>query len=897
LDAVPGYEILGVLGRGAMGVVYKARHERLNRVVALKMVRRGEFAGSEELLRFLAEAEAVARLQHPHIVQLFECGRHNGLPFFTLECIDGGSLASRLKETPLPPREAARVVEALARGIHCAHQHGIVHRDLKPANVLLASETPASGAREAPDETRSGGSRPPLAGMIPKITDFGLAKRVEAGPGLTLTGVILGTPSYMAPEQARGESKTVGPAADVYALGAILYECLTGRPPFKGPSSIDTLLQVLDDEPVPPTRMQPKTPGDLETICLKCLYKEPAKRYATAAELADDLRRFQAGEPILARPVRGWERAVKWARRRPAPAALAALCALLLLGLPALGLWYARHEGQRAEEAEAQRKEADEQRTEAGRERDRALKAERESYVQAAELAMQRGAWKTALPYLDKALSAGHADPIGLRLAKVRAWCALNEVPQAVQELQALEGQAGLTDRQKALVLLWQGDMAISLSAVHEAEGLLKVRQSLSHGLPPAEDAYARGLLADSSPEAVGYFQQALQADPFHPRANGACAMCLFTLGRVAEARDQVHFAERVFPEDPTFQVLHAMLLALGGKKEEAKKHVERAGAVLKDRGQVEMARTLVEFMDQGVYQSEGVLAGEESFARWLFRNGPGLAKIMLVAQGDRGKLGTPSKSPLLLPMPPTVFRALRALPASPQALRGGNPDQLSKTLAEAVRVHPEGILFHLYGIALAEQQRWSEAETAFLKAGDTPSIFPVRRAALFLAVAMEQIQSREAEPELRQKLRQRALQNTRKLVELSPLFPSHALELSQLAISMNELDLARRIIADWERQKPGDVNVQRRRMVVEYNGEAYGLALKAANKVLDRQPKDAEALAIRKAALEKLGARDDSGAVPYPRLKPHLFGSRLQPSSVHAPASRGSNWPLLADH
>jgi hypothetical protein len=350
LEAVPGYEILGELGRGAMGVVYRARHLRLNRVVALKMVRRGELAGSEELLRFLAEAETVARLQHPHIVQLFECGRHNGLPFFTLECIDGGSLASWLKEAPLSPREAARLVEGLARGCHCAHQHGIVHRDLKPGNVLLANTATAVEGRATPEGgMASADTCPPLDRAVPKLTDFGLAKRVEAGPGLTQTGVILGTPSYMAPEQARGESKKVGPAADVYALGAILYECLTGRPPFKGPTSLDTLLQVLHNDPVPPAQLQPRTPRDLETICLKCLHKEPSRRYATAEDLAEDLRRFQAGEPILARPVGRAERALKWARRRPAAAAL---LLSLVLGT-AVSTYFGVQANRRANEAEA----------------------------------------------------------------------------------------------------------------------------------------------------------------------------------------------------------------------------------------------------------------------------------------------------------------------------------------------------------------------------------------------------------------------------------------------------------------------------------------------------------------------------------------------------------------
>ena len=267
---VPGFEILGELGRGGMGVVYKARHMRLNRLVALKMVRAGALAGSEELVRFQAEAEAVAELQHPHIVQLHEVGDAEGQPFFCMEFVEGGSLDRRLNGTPLSSSAAARLVETLARAVHYAHQRGIVHRDLKPANILLVS-----GGHEPPDTLElSGGSRSPLADLEPKITDFGLAKRLEV-PGQTQSGDVLGTPSYMAPEQALGKAKAVGPATDVYALGAILYECLTGRPPFQSPTPLDTLWQVIHEEPLSPARLQPKVPHDLATICLKCLRKRP----------------------------------------------------------------------------------------------------------------------------------------------------------------------------------------------------------------------------------------------------------------------------------------------------------------------------------------------------------------------------------------------------------------------------------------------------------------------------------------------------------------------------------------------------------------------------------------------------------------------------------------------
>jgi WD40 repeat protein len=311
VPAIPGYEILGELGRGAMGVVYHARHVLLNRPCALKMILAGAHADAIASVRFLAEAEAVARLHHPNVVQIHHIGAAGGLPFLELEYVDGGSLDRCLDGTPWPARRAAALVEPLARGIAEAHRLGLVHRDLKPSNVLLS------------------------AGDLPKITDFGLAKALATDSGLTATGLILGTPSYMAPEQAGGRSKDVGPAADVYALGAILYELLTGRPPFRGATVLETLEQVKAAEPVPPSRLVPGLPRDAETIALECLQKEPARRYDTATALAEDLRRYQAGEPILARPVGAAERAWRWCRRNPATAGLLASLALLLTAVAA----------------------------------------------------------------------------------------------------------------------------------------------------------------------------------------------------------------------------------------------------------------------------------------------------------------------------------------------------------------------------------------------------------------------------------------------------------------------------------------------------------------------------------------------------------------------------------
>jgi WD40 repeat protein len=344
---VPGYEILGELGRGGMGVVYRAKQKGLNRLVALKMIRADAQAEPGRRARFQVEAQAVARLQHPHIIQVHEVGEADGCPYFSLELCPGGSLADRFTGQPQAPRDAAALVMAVAAAVQHAHEQGIVHRDLKPANVLLSfSGRSESGAGSAPL------SEQPLNECVPKITDFGLAKLLDVPSGQTESGAILGTPSYMAPEQAAGQVSSVGPPADVYALGAILYEALTGRPPFRAQTLLDTLLQVCAQEPVAVRQLQPGVPADLETICHKCLQKEPARRYASAAALADDLRRFLAGEPIRARPVGALERAGRWCRRNPLAATLAASAALSLVAGTAVATYFAFQASQRATLAE-----------------------------------------------------------------------------------------------------------------------------------------------------------------------------------------------------------------------------------------------------------------------------------------------------------------------------------------------------------------------------------------------------------------------------------------------------------------------------------------------------------------------------------------------------------------
>ncbi len=366
------YEILREIARGGMGVVFRARQASLNRTVALKMILAGQLADDNDVKRFHTEAEAAANLDHPGIVPIFEVGQHEGQHYFSMGFVDGKSLSQRLAEGPLPSREAAELIRRVSEAIEYAHQHGVIHRDLKPANILL-------------DQNGN-----------PRVTDFGLAKKLQGDSGLTGSGQIMGTPSYMPPEQAGGNRGDVGPAADVYALGATLYCLVTGRPPFQAATAMDTVIQVISDEPVPPRRLNTSIPRDLETICLKCLEKDTIKRYASAADFGGDLRRFLNGEPILARAVGRAERTWRWCRRNPLVAGLTGGIALALVLGTVVATYFAvlaHEEAGRANEAAG--KAIDESRRadqEAHRAHDQEQLSDRRRFI--AEMNLAQQAWQ-----------------------------------------------------------------------------------------------------------------------------------------------------------------------------------------------------------------------------------------------------------------------------------------------------------------------------------------------------------------------------------------------------------------------------------------------------------------------------------------------------------------------
>jgi eukaryotic-like serine/threonine-protein kinase len=353
---LPGYEIQKELGRGGMSVVYLAKQTLLDRLVALKMIVAGVDADPEYRFRLLQEARAVAQLHHPNIVAIYDVGEYEDRLFLSLEYVSGGSLHDRIDRTPQIPAAAAWLVETLARAMHYAHQNGIIHRDLKPANVLLERKLEIRNSKpekERADRISSFEFR--ISDFTPKVTDFGVAKLLNDVAGPTRTGAFVGTPSYMAPEQAGGKG-VIGPETDVYALGAILYELLTGRPPFWAANPLDTLLQVRFQEPVAPRTLQPAVPRDLETICLKCLQKDSTRRYSSSQDLAEDLRRFQAGEPIEARPPGPIERLRHSVRRHPVTTGLVAAL-LLAIGTGFAGLTYGYVAARNAFAAEAAKRQ------------------------------------------------------------------------------------------------------------------------------------------------------------------------------------------------------------------------------------------------------------------------------------------------------------------------------------------------------------------------------------------------------------------------------------------------------------------------------------------------------------------------------------------------------------
>jgi hypothetical protein len=872
-SSVAGYEIISLLGQGGMGIVYKARQIALQRVVALKMIRAGAHASEQDLKRFRTEAEAIARLEHPNIVQIHEIGEQGGLPFFSLEFCAGGSLEKKLSGTPLPAAEAAALLETLARAMQAAHDRGIIHRDLKPANILLASR-----GRESPAGGEAGDSRPRLA----KISDFGLAKKLDEH-GQTHSGAILGTPSYMAPEQASGKQDAVGPLSDVYSLGAILYECLTGRPPFRGATIVETLLMVQADDIIPPSRLNRNVPRDLETICLKCLEKDPARRYARAADLADDVQRYLDGRPIVARSASLFERAGKWCRRHPARAGLAgmgvALVAMLITGV--ILQWFAYQKLEAANEKESKARALAEQRA-------------HDNVVAAAREAVTRSDWNVAVANFDSAIQDKRDDQLQLRVERLRCLFDFDHRPRLVAELDDLRQRTDLGPL-ASLVKLHHGDYLMSdASKAAEARGLIREALKEPEALTDADRAYAEGLLADNAADALRCYRLAIARNAFHHRALSALATGLLFTGQFDEARRQVDFMRRHHPRDPVSSFVLIWISILEGDEEAGREELKWLKSLLaQDRGAqveaffVEMRKAL----DTMVAVELGKLDWPAAILR-LFGSQRRLAAFIQMGAEPFG-FGVPGMERLIQ----TFSLASQATSLSELGLTGLALDRYR----DAERLSLDGVIPSLAAVLRAKTvfqhirgKRMPQARQEALlliqdayRAADTPTMlvrFPYRYQAHSLGIVADAMLLSDGVldrscaaaalvgggPQLTS-LSMAAVSDTpprsirlteqvRRLAIDGRRYPAARAQVAGYLVDALSPDLSRVLLDDWQLDAPGDAAVLRLRARVEDRAGNPGAVLLWCEDLLSRIPGDREVLKLREKATEDLRKKLQSG-------------------------------------
>jgi len=761
--APPGYEILGLIDRGSFGVVYRARQLRLNRVVALKFLLGGPHASPERLERFRREAEAIARLRHPNIIQIFESGEHQGLAFLALEFAEGGSLARRLASGPLAAAEAARVAEETANGLAAVHVGQIVHRDLKPANVLL---------------TASGDLR---------VADFGLARLVDATDGQTLTGLPLGTPSYMAPEQAAGDAKRVGPAADVWALGAILYECLTGRPPFRGSNREETMLLVLEQDPVAPRSLRPDVPRDLETVCLKCLEKEPARRYPDAASLAEDLRRFRAAEPILATPPPVWRQAWRFAARHRTGVGAASAAVVAASFLVAMLVAKERERLATVERDNAELRARD-------AERDRAV-AER--VRDAADRIIRGDDFAAAARLYDEALAAGRPGDGAIRLERAKAVLFATDAldDRARNDLTVLQDVSDSALRARAL--LWSGAMTVTADP---AAAVALIRRAADLGLPEADGSsnFAAALLSTESGSAIKELRNAVERDPAHMLAWEHLGMTLLMTGQKRELRDVLLVARARFPANPHLLMVRGLLDAAEGRRAEAEAAAGEIGRRLGARRAASYRATVEAFsLARTAFEEPGTFDNPFAMAGKLL---PAMVKVLNAPGPPSGAAGPTTRLPLL-PFQAGQIATVAGLLRQDNALKLWlNPQaalaQVLNTLGPMDQSVTDSALYYLHGGRFVLVDRdLRKAEAAYSRAADGESLFRVQPQSRTFAARTAFLYSLEnaADAGL---FRQRAAHHVRALVAAGE-YPPDLPDLEQagwVAIRTNEWEAARAI-------------------------------------------------------------------------------------------------------
>ena len=629
-QAPDGYTLLDVLGRGAVGFVYRALDLASRRVVALKMIASGEFPSPDESRRFHAEAEALSKLNEEAlgVVRVFDHGvcPRSKQHFIAMQYVSGGSLLGRLAELSGAPRETARIVAEAAEAADRLHRQNFLHRDIKPGNILLQL-SPAAAAELSPGAAAA----PPLERFTPLLADLGLVKRIGAS-GDTSTGKILGTPGFLAPEMIRG-SKDATVAADVYSLGATLYNCLTGVPPFQGATPFDTLKMVEGDYPAAPGRFNRQIPAPLQWICLKCLEKDPARRYGSAAALAADLRRFlkeDAADPVRARPPAWWLQAWRWSTVNPRKVLAAVAGAAVLLAVTAAALFQAH--------ASTARRQAAERLTASEKQAAHAAR------VAAAREAARRGDWDRALPAYDRAIDDGAADTLRLRVERLVGFFALNQTEALTGELAALDQfpPGELTAQIKLMQGAW---LLCDLS--RQDRGQVLVREALAdrqHLFSSADGAFAEALAAERTGQAIAALRRAVAADPLHYLATSSLVMLLAAVGDRDEVRRQAQFLHGIFPTSPMPDFAELIVSLIDGDRKSVMANLQRVGEKLPPQRRSAVAR-LEEFLTP-------LLELQEISRRLSGGDLRGLPRALVLLARVKHAGSVPSLGPLGLPVP-----------------------------------------------------------------------------------------------------------------------------------------------------------------------------------------------------------------------------------------------------
>ena len=814
-EAQERYELGDELGRGTFAVVYRAYDHKLRRDVAIKLPRRELAEVADLRQRLLREARAAAKLQHQTILPIFEI-IDDGCLAIVSELVDGETLEERIQASTPPLQTAVQWIAEIARGLHYAHQHGIAHRDIKPSNILMRGESPL-------------------------IADFGLARHFDASETLTLQGDVLGTPAYMSPEQAEGKSHHVDARSDIYSVGAMLYRLITGALPFEG-STPSVLHQVQYSTPKRPRQHSQAVPRDLETVCLKCLEKEPAERYQSAAELADELERYLDGKPILASPIGLPTRILRWSRRHPVSASLVWLL-LAALAFLAGSQWQLRNvagERDRAIDAEDRAKLAEQETS--------TLLSE--SYLQSAQLAMQRGRFREALDLLRSCRENSGVNLPGAELLQLETHFNLGEFVEAervLSKLQLDEHAAELSLLQ-GRIALWKAELSRRTQEPAVSEELF--RESLGLELSTTDRAYAQAVVEPNSRESVQLLQQALKSDPFHYRARRMLVLLLLTLGETSESAFQSTVAREIYPQDPHFQLLGALVQFAEGTADSSEAILEQLDLSAKVKQSWATLYRLVD--DLLTLTTEGKSLTVEVSAQITQLLGPAKSHFAVLAN-----------SGLQLPLPLTQqLSLLMETIANVEATADNEGDakrdaviRIRQIVEGISQQHPEGTLLIWLGELLVAEGNLTGARDTFLQAMNEPSLLrnhaELARLSAFVMCGILGLVHETDNPE--------NLQNALQLqadVSIDTDFPEKYMQLfAKVPLKGHVPELCRKWTDRWGEvyDKEQDVGFLYHRLHLELLDQRDADAIKICDRILAIAPEDNTALENRAAAWTRL--------------------------------------------